>query len=602
MLNRLSALLALIVLSPFMAAISVIVRILNGRPVFFRHQRAGLKGIPFDVLKFRTMRPPRVPNEADQYRITRFGRFLRKSSLDELPSLWNVVRGEMNLVGPRPLPIAYTPLYTPEQARRLEVKPGLTGLLQVRGRNALNWAEKFALDTWYVKNRTWRLDLRILAETPLAILRGSGVSHPGHVTMPVFTGSGDGGESEPDHGVLKDNVARPTTVLVIDPGGELGGAERVLDTIVRLADSDRFRPIVACLGEGSWPKSLADDGFTVQVISRGRLRDLRTVGRVIWSLTAYIRREKVAVVHASLASAVIYGAVAGRLAGSRVIWHLHDPQGTQGFRRRVFVGILTTFGADHVIFGNVAAQAGWRAILSGKAIPSSTILPGVDLDQIACGNATAARTYLGIPADAPVISMFARAVHYKGHADLVKAAAIVKNHVPSCRFVICTGWTDKSDVMDNLCQLVSDLGLKQTVLLPGGVSEEVKNGLLQTSLIVAHPSWFEPYGLAILEGMAAGKPVVAARSDGAQFLLSDGVTGLIVPPRNPDALAVALISLLDNRDQCENMGSKARERAGNFTNTAMVRAVEDIWITVAERSSAFKGHRSRHTSMLPAEL
>lgn len=191
MVNRIAALIALIVLSPLLGVLAAVVRLANGRPVLFRQERAGLNGTPFAVLKFRTMRPQKTSGEADDVRITRVGRLLRNSSLDELPSLWNVVRGEMNFVGPRPLPMAYAKLYSPEQARRLEVKPGLTGLLQVRGRNALSWEEKFALDTWYVENRSLRLDLRILLETPLAVVRGSGISHPGHVTMPVFRGSNE---------------------------------------------------------------------------------------------------------------------------------------------------------------------------------------------------------------------------------------------------------------------------------------------------------------------------------------------------------------------------------------------------------------------------
>jgi lipopolysaccharide/colanic/teichoic acid biosynthesis glycosyltransferase len=134
------------------------------------------------------MRPPTFPAEPDDARISRLGQFLRRSSLDELPGLWNVVRGEMNLVGPRPLPVSYTAQYSPAQAKRLEVKPGLTGLVQVRGRNALTWDEKFALDTWYVEHRTPFLDARIALETPLVVLHGRGVSHGGHATMPEFKG------------------------------------------------------------------------------------------------------------------------------------------------------------------------------------------------------------------------------------------------------------------------------------------------------------------------------------------------------------------------------------------------------------------------------
>jgi sugar transferase EpsL len=198
-INRTAGAVLLALLSPIIAVIGLLVRLVDGPPMVFRQQRAGQDGVPFYLFKFRTMEPPSDGRESDQDRITRVGRFLRVSSIDELPSLWNVVRGEMNLVGPRPLPIAYTQRYSAGQARRLEVRPGLTGWLQVRGRNALSWDEKFALDVWYVEHRSWRLDLRILAETPLAVIRGSGVSHPGHVTMPVFTGSkaapgGAGGE------------------------------------------------------------------------------------------------------------------------------------------------------------------------------------------------------------------------------------------------------------------------------------------------------------------------------------------------------------------------------------------------------------------------
>jgi lipopolysaccharide/colanic/teichoic acid biosynthesis glycosyltransferase len=188
-LNRVLGIAAFVTTSPAIAVLAVVVRLVDGRPVIFEQERAGQDGKPFRVHKFRTMRAARSAEEPDEARITGLGRFLRGSSLDELPSLWNVARGEMNLVGPRPLPTAYTALYSAAQARRLEVKPGLTGLLQVRGRNSLSWNEKFALDTWYVEHRSWRLDLRILLETPVAVLWGRGVSHPGHVTMPAFTGA-----------------------------------------------------------------------------------------------------------------------------------------------------------------------------------------------------------------------------------------------------------------------------------------------------------------------------------------------------------------------------------------------------------------------------
>lgn len=156
-----------------------------GRPVFFRQERLGLLGREFSLIKFRTMR---VGVGTDDERMTSFGRWLRATSLDELPELLQVIRGEMSLVGPRPLPVRYRSRYTPEQMRRHEVRPGITGWAQVNGRNALTWEEKFRLDVWYVDHRTLWLDLRILLMTVWQVLHGRNVSAAGHVTMPEFLG------------------------------------------------------------------------------------------------------------------------------------------------------------------------------------------------------------------------------------------------------------------------------------------------------------------------------------------------------------------------------------------------------------------------------
>ena len=162
-----------------------------GSPVFFRQVRPGLHGKPFEMVKFRTMTDERGPDGLllpDSLRLTTFGRFLRSTSLDELPELWNVIKGEMSLVGPRPLLMEYLPLYTSEQARRLEVRPGITGWAQVNGRNAISWADKFALDVWYVDHRSLRLDVRILWLTVRKVLVRDGISAAGEATMPRFEG------------------------------------------------------------------------------------------------------------------------------------------------------------------------------------------------------------------------------------------------------------------------------------------------------------------------------------------------------------------------------------------------------------------------------
>lgn len=182
------AALVLVLASPAMAALAVAVALAMGRPVLFRQRRPGRHGRPFLLLKFRSMRDPRAPDEPDAARLTGFGRFLRTSSLDELPELWNVLKGDMSLVGPRPLLMEYLPLYSPEQARRHHMRPGLTGLAQVSGRNLLSWPERFRLDVEYVDRFSLWLDARILARTVAAVVTSRGVSAEGHATMPRFTG------------------------------------------------------------------------------------------------------------------------------------------------------------------------------------------------------------------------------------------------------------------------------------------------------------------------------------------------------------------------------------------------------------------------------
>jgi sugar transferase EpsL len=186
------ALVLLIGLSPLLALLALAVRWTLGRPVLFAQTRPGLHGVPFEFYKFRTMTEAR--NAAgellpDAARLTPFGELMRKLSLDELPQLVNVVKGDMSLVGPRPLLMEYLPLYSERQARRHAVRPGITGWAQVNGRNALAWEERFELDLWYVEHRSFWLDLRIIAMTAWRMLRPQGIAQPGHATMTKFTGS-----------------------------------------------------------------------------------------------------------------------------------------------------------------------------------------------------------------------------------------------------------------------------------------------------------------------------------------------------------------------------------------------------------------------------
>lgn len=183
---------ALVLLSPLMLFIVWKVRQKMGAPVFFHQKRPGLRGRPFKMIKFRTMRDAISADGQplpDRDRLTSFGQFLRAASLDELPELWNVFKGDMSLVGPRPLLMEYLPLYSGEQARRHEVRPGITGWAQVNGRNAISWEEKFALDVWYINNRSFLLDIKILWLTVKKVIKGDDINALGEATMPKFTGS-----------------------------------------------------------------------------------------------------------------------------------------------------------------------------------------------------------------------------------------------------------------------------------------------------------------------------------------------------------------------------------------------------------------------------
>lgn len=190
--DLLLAVLGLVILSPILLLAAVLVRIYHGSPVIFTQKRPGFKGTPFHIYKFRTMTDARDENGnllPDAERLTRLGRFFRSSSLDELPELFNVLRGEMSIVGPRPLLMQYLERYSPEQARRHDVLPGITGWAQVNGRNAITWEDKFRLDVWYVDNWSVWLDIKIIFLTVWKVFKREGISQPGHVSAEEFMGN-----------------------------------------------------------------------------------------------------------------------------------------------------------------------------------------------------------------------------------------------------------------------------------------------------------------------------------------------------------------------------------------------------------------------------
>ena len=219
---------AVVLLAPFLLIVAALVRVTLGAPIFFRQTRPGKGGRPFELLKFRTMLQSAdsaghpLP---DAQRLAPFGRVLRSTSLDELPELWNVLRGDMSLVGPRPLLMQYLPRYNPEQARRHEVRPGVTGWAQIHGRNALTWDQKFAHDVWYVDHVSLQLDLSILLKTCGAVLSRRGISSPGEATMGEFMGSSPHVAGGPVAGnpVAAGPVAGSPVAGGLQPAGKSGG-------------------------------------------------------------------------------------------------------------------------------------------------------------------------------------------------------------------------------------------------------------------------------------------------------------------------------------------------------------------------------------------
>lgn len=187
-----AALIGLLILAPVLAVIACAIYIRMGSPIMFKQPRPGKNGEIFTFYKFRTMTDERDSTGIllpDDKRLTAIGQFIRKTSLDEFPQLWNVLKGDMSLVGPRPLLVAYLDRYTPQQARRHEVKPGITGWAQINGRNTISWEEKFKLDVWYVDNWSLSLDLKILFNTFIKVIKKEGISHPNYATMTEFKGN-----------------------------------------------------------------------------------------------------------------------------------------------------------------------------------------------------------------------------------------------------------------------------------------------------------------------------------------------------------------------------------------------------------------------------
>lgn len=382
----------------------------------------------------------------------------------------------------------------------------------------------------------------------------------------------------------------PKRILLLSPVGEKGGAETVLLDIARGLDRTRFEPLAACLRPGPLVEELRALDIPVFTFRAHKARELPQVAAAVGNLARLIRRENVDLVHGNGGTTLFYGGLAGRFGGRRpCVWHVYDPLRGGGVFERAFVAAQRRIAPAWTIFGTPAVCENYLA-----AYPNirrhCTILPGIAAEEMLTGaNPERARKSLGIPPEALLVSMFARLQRNKGHLVLLKAVQQVLLDHPNAYFVVCGGslFGLEPQYPQQLNEEIRQRGLCGRVLLTGYVSDMEKKDILAASNVVVHPALSEPFGIAILEGMAAGKPVVSTDCVGPQTLIQPGETGLLVARGDSQALAQALGMTLANPADAMRMGQAGRRLVERqYTVQAMVRQVEDIYSQVLGQAAS----------------
>jgi glycosyltransferase involved in cell wall biosynthesis/GT2 family glycosyltransferase len=389
---------------------------------------------------------------------------------------------------------------------------------------------------------------------------------------PATGGSGDA----PATGITP---ARPVRVMLVDSIGyeELGGASTVLDEIIEHVDRTRFVPVLVCLSRGRWPEQVRARGTAAYSIPRMRLRSVRNLVEVVNGIRDVIRSQGTALVHASENTTLAYASIAGWLSRVPVVWHIHSPLQARSRRERLAARVLRLLRPAHIVFTSSGARE--RTMDFGR-VETSVINPGTDLDRCRSGDAARGRRTLGIPEDAEVVSMFARVDPMKGQVDFVECVGRLAESHPRLFAVMCGPGDRKGGYWQRLYELSRRYGIVDRLLMPGDLRSPLKEDVLAASDVVVHPSHAESFGLAVLEAMAAGKPVVAAGTDGPRIMITDGETGMIVPVADPGALASAVGRLLGDQSLRQRIGSAAAVAAQSYPVEAMVRRFEDLWSAV----------------------
>ena len=569
----------LVITAPLLAMIAVAIRIVDGRPVLFRQTRSGSGGRPFEFVKFRTMRPARsdeIGPQHDMARLTRMGRVLRATSIDELPTLAHVVRGDMSLVGPRPLPVSYLPRYDDTQARRLEVRPGVTGWAQVNGRNTTPWGDRLAMDVWYVDHASLRLDVRILARTVGMVLHRTDVDHAPGVTMTEFAGP-----AAPTAGL----PARPLRVAHLT----------TVDMSLALLLEAQLDAVVAAGGEAIGIS--APGPFVAAIEQRGvrhiplhastRSWSLRSDLRSALELWQILRRERPTVLHTHNPKPGAYGRVVGRLAGVPIVANtIHGLYATptDPRLRRVLVYSLEAFAARWSDVELVQNIEDVELIRRRRLVPARKLRHlgnGVDLQRFhperTARERAEVRAAWGIDEGTVVVGTVGRLVAEKGYVELFEAVAELG---PGVRLVVIGGPdAERPDALDPI--VLQRARASGVVLL--GHRDDVELMLAGFDLFVL-ASHREGQPRAAMEAAAAGLPIVATDVRGCRQVVDDGSTGLLVPVADVHALRTAIGVLAASPERRREMGAAGRAKAEHeFDERDVVRRVMDAYAWAAGR-------------------
>lgn len=558
MLDRLVALILLVLLAPVLAVFALLVRLTIGRPVLFRQVRSGRWGEPFELVKFRSMALPEEDGEADEVRMTPVGRWLRLWSLDELPSLWNVVRGDMGLVGPRPLLPSYDDIYDERQATRLDVKPGLTGWAQINGRNSRGWTEKLELDAWYVEHKSLRLDALILLRTPAAVLLKKGVSHEGYVTMPLLAGE-NLASAQASRRLSRAVILHVTAI-------EKSMTHLLLPQLRALRDAG-FRVLVACAPEDDkFDDVLLDFEPNSLSFPRKPRPDVMTLAlRDYLSLVDRVRPD---VVHLHTPAVALPARCVPRSwlpRGTKVVYTVHGfahKWNTESIKDAVLERVERQLASrtDLMLFQaqRDLAEARKRRYRSRlRYLGNGVGNEWFELCPALRGVGTLRLLYVG------------RLVREKGVLDLLDAVAKVPEVDLTVAGRALRG--DRGDVTREVVARTHQPALAGRIRYIGQVCQAELIAVMAGADALVLPSYREGLPRSVIEAMAAGRPVIVTDIGGCRELVADGVNGLLVPPGNSDALAAALrrMAYLDST-HFEAMGARSRELAHQHHREAAV--------------------------------